>query len=56
MKEVILGIIMLYLLPAGIILKYGNRHDSELSFIPVFNIAVACMITGKQTWKYIHER
>lgn len=56
MKEAILGITLLYLLPAGVILKYGNRYDSGTSFIPIVNVVVANMIIGKQTWKYIHER
>lgn len=59
MKDGIIGLLfifLLYVLPAGVVLKYGDRYESMFAFIPVFNVIISTVIAGETTWKYIHER
>lgn len=58
MKETfgVLLLVGLYILPAGIIVKYGTSRQSSLAFIPVVNVIGASVLLGNQAWKYIHER
>lgn len=54
--NVLLLVGLLYMLPAGIILKYGDRNTSMVTFVPVLNVIISTFIVGQNTWKYIHER
>ena len=58
MKSIISEILLfiaLYLLPAGIIFKYGNRMQSGMALIPIVNIVPAAYISGQNIWDIIHE-
>ena len=58
MKDTLLALTLigaLYLVPAHIILKYGNKYQASVTFIPIANLVGSAVIIGQRTWKFYND-